>query len=52
MPKKPDPKQDAKALAKLARTKAVNRVEREERREAGNDSRKTRDGGTTRRNWR
>lgn len=52
MARKPDPKQDAKAISKLGRTKAVNRVEREQRRDAGNDSKKTRDGGTTRRNWR
>lgn len=47
-----DPKADGEAIAKLQRTKAVNRVEREERRDAGNDSKHTRDGGTNRRNWR
>lgn len=50
--KKPDPKADAKAIRKLGKTKAVNRVERENRRDAGNDSKHTRDGGTNRRNWR
>ena len=49
---KNNPKQDGKAIDKMARTKAVNHVEREERRDAGNDSKHTRDGGTNRRNWR
>jgi hypothetical protein len=49
---KPDPKADAEGIKKLKTTKAVNRIERSERQEAGNDSAKTRDGGTNRRNWR
>lgn len=51
MAKKPDPKQDAAALKKLAAQKAQNKLERTQRRLAGNDSAKTRDGGTTRRTW-
>lgn len=49
---KPDPKADAKGIKKLKTTKAVNRIERVERADGGNDSAKTRDGGTNRRNWR
>lgn len=43
---------DAKAINKLAETKANNKTERVQRRLGGNDSARTRDGGTNRRNWR
>lgn len=49
---KPDPKKDAKAIRKLNETKQRNAIEREQRRLEGNDNRRTRDGGTNRRNWR
>lgn len=41
-----------KAAKKLAEQKSKNKTERIQRRLAGNDSKKTRDGGTTRRVWR
>lgn len=41
---------DAKAIKKLAETKAKNKTERVQRRLEGNDSARTRDGGTNRRN--
>ncbi|HEY9507586.1 MAG TPA: hypothetical protein VIQ27_16605 [Gemmatimonadales bacterium] len=47
-----DPEKDKKAIKKLNTTKKANSIERTQRRLAGNDSKKTRDGGTTRRNWR
>lgn len=40
------------AAKKLAEQKAKNTTERIQRRLEGNDSKKTRDGGTTRRVWR
>lgn len=43
---------DGKAIDKLAKTKAKNKTERVQRRLEGNDSARTRDGGTNRRNWR
>jgi hypothetical protein len=46
-----DPKKDAKGIKKLLAQKKANSVERTDRRLAGNDSKKTRDGGTTRRTW-
>lgn len=46
-----DPKKDAKAIKKLAAQKKQNKIERDQRRLEGNDSKKTRDGGTTRRTW-
>jgi hypothetical protein len=46
-----DPKKDAKAIKKLKATKKANSLERTQRRLEGNDSKKTRDGGTNRRNW-
>jgi hypothetical protein len=49
---KPDPQADGKGIGKLNRIKAVNRIEKSQRQEAGNDSKHTRDGGTNRRNWR
>jgi hypothetical protein len=49
---KPDPQADAKAIKKLQETKAANKVERAIDRVDGRDTRKTRDGGTNRRNWR
>lgn len=49
---KPDPKKDAAALKKLKAQKKANRIERTQRRLEGNDSKKTRDGGTSRRTWR
>lgn len=52
MAKKPDPKADAKAIKKLNATKRVNRVEAAIDRIDGRDTRKVRDGGTNRRNWR
>lgn len=51
MAKKPDPKQDAKAIKKLKTTKKANSLEGTQRRLAGNDSKKSRDAGTNRRNW-
>jgi hypothetical protein len=43
---------DPKKIQKLNRTKAVNRMEREIDRSEGRDTRRSRDGGTNRRNWR
>lgn len=52
MSKKPDPQQDGKAIDKLQSTKKANSLEGTQRRLAGNDSKKSRDAGTNRRNWR
>jgi hypothetical protein len=41
-----------KAAQQLAAQKKANSLERTQRRLAGNDSARTRDGGTTRRTWR
>jgi hypothetical protein len=42
---------DKKAIQKLNAQKKANKTERVQRRLAGNDSAKTRDGGTSRRTW-
>lgn len=42
---------DAAAAKKLAAQKKANSLEATQRRLAGNDSARTRDGGTTRRTW-
>ena len=44
--------EDGKGIDKLVKTKRDNKLERTQRQLAGNDSKKTRDGGTNRRNWR
>ena len=48
---KPDPNKDAAAIRKLNVTKKANSVERTDNRLRGKDGKHTRDGGTTRRNW-
>lgn len=51
MASKPDPKQDAKGIKKLANQKQNNSIERTDNRLRGKDGKHTRDGGTTRRTW-
>lgn len=45
-------KEDAKAIEKLANTKKRNSIQSTGEKLEGRDNKRTRDGGTNRRNWR